>query len=174
MTTDSAKLRQRVEQWLAQPWNKELEAEPIIRDLLTAWTAVEQELDDLREKIMPLVQVFEPAVSSRIPPVSEVIDKVKKQCAEIAHLREEHERLLREGTSIEGDLIRDKEQAEQQVIALRAYVQHKPRCASLHPRDRCRAHGGDGSINGCPVCQNMTTYPICSCGLADLLREGTP
>ena len=58
-----------------------------------------------------------------------------------------------------------------QIETLSSYLQHKRGCAALTRRDYCRPHGGDGSINGCPTCQNISAVPACTCGLAEVLAR---
>jgi hypothetical protein len=58
--------------------------------------------------------------------------------------------------------------------ALRRYGQHDYRCPATRMRDFCRQHGGDGSINGCPACQNIPRTGDCTCGLdAAVLRAAS-
>lgn len=54
---------------------------------------------------------------------------------------------------------------------LKDYARHDDRCEYLTPRDRCRQHGGDGSINGCPDCQGLPVRRPCTCGLTALLQS---
>ena len=96
--------------------------------------------------------------------------------AQLAAVTEERDTLLVTscGTRMRARSLQRALDAQQATIQqLHGYVQHKSECKARVPRDLCRGHGGDGGINGCPVCQGVSRMPPCDCGL-DAALNGFP
>lgn len=92
--------------------------------------------------------------------------------ADVTRLREDqewrnrwHTRLGRGEAETEGKLYERLDAAEQRLTALVGYTRHKDGCSRL-------MQFNDGSTMEVPESAGIPEYATCTCGLADLLREG--